>query len=168
MDFGNKLRVLRHETGYSQQKVADYLEISKSKYCRMEDNGSFPDTKELEKIFDLYRISPNDFFDLDFPIIHKLIYPKKVLDNLEKEIDDLKQLTNDWNMNRERLNRLRKAMEPVMQIRSQAFDFPELDASQVCSGTTVGRVELDIRGEALIDKCFELQEEYYKILFGTC
>ena len=109
MDIGNKLRVLRHEVGYSQQKVADYLNISKSKYCRMEDNSSSPDARELEQIFLLYGISPNDFFGMEFPIRHKLIYPEGILDNFEMEIENLRELTEDWNINRERLNRLRKA-----------------------------------------------------------
>lgn len=36
MDTANKLRILRHEAGYSQQYVADFLGISKAKYCRLE------------------------------------------------------------------------------------------------------------------------------------
>lgn len=167
MDIGNKLRVLRHETGYNQQKVADYLNISKSKYCRMEDNSSSPDARELERIFSLYEISPNDFFEMEFPIRRKLIYPEGILDNFEMEMENLKELTEDWNINRERLNRLRKAIEPVLEVRNETFDFPELDLSHVTSGTTVKQVELDIRGEKLIKQYFKLQEEYHKVLFGS-
>ena len=167
MDIGNKLRVLRHEVGYSQQKVADYLNISKSKYCRMEDNSSSPDARELEQIFLLYGISPNDFFGMEFPIRHKLIYPEGILDNFEMEIENLRELTEDWNINRERLNRLRKALEPVLEARNEALDFPELDLSHVPSGTTVKQVVLDIRGERLIKQYFKLEEEYHKVLFGA-
>ena len=132
----------------------------------MEDNTSSPDARELEQIFFLYGISPNEFFEMEFPIRRKLIYPKEILDNFEMEIENLKELAKDWNINRERLNRLRKAMDPVLEIRNAVFDFPELDLSQVCSGTTVKHVELDIRGERLIKQCFKLQEEYHKVLFG--
>lgn len=68
---------------------------------------------------------------MKFPIRRKLIYPEGILDNLEMEIENLKELAKDWNINRERLNRLRKAIKPVLEARNEVFDLPELDLSQV-------------------------------------
>ena len=36
MDIANKLRILRHEAGLSQQQVADYIGVSKATYFRLE------------------------------------------------------------------------------------------------------------------------------------
>jgi len=67
MDYGNKLRILRHDYKYSQQEVADKLGISKSKYCRIENNETTLDIVELNKTLEIYRISAEKFLEIKFP-----------------------------------------------------------------------------------------------------
>ena len=69
MSIGNRLKKLRHDTGYSQQNVADKLGISKSKYCRIEANEAQLDTEELKKVLELYTISADDFWGGNFQFI---------------------------------------------------------------------------------------------------
>lgn len=166
IDTGNKLRILRHKFGYSQQQVADALEISKSTYCRMESNNTNVDMDKLQKIFRIYAISANDFFEMTFPVRHSCVIPKVLLDNLEEALEKYENITDDWNLNRGRFNRLREVFDPVFEVRMKACDFPELDLTNVESETIVKTVELDIRGEELIQRYFDLQKKYCKALFG--
>lgn len=166
MDNGNKLRILRNQAGYSQQEVADKLEISKSKYCRMENNETTLDVIELEKILKIYNISAEYFLQLKFPLIRVISFPKKLLDELEMTINENINITDNWNLNRERFNLLRKSLNSVLEIRDKAFDFPELKLGAIESGKTIKTVQLDMRGEELINKCLKLQDKYCRVLFG--
>ncbi len=166
MDNGNKLRILRNQAGYSQQDVADKLEISKSKYCRMENNETTIDVIELKKILEIYNISAEYFLQLKFPLIRVISFPEKLLDELEMTINENINITDNWNLNRERFNLLRKSLNPVLEIRDKAFDFPELKLEAIESGKTIKTVQLDMRGEELINKCLKLQEKYCRVLFG--
>lgn len=166
MDTGNKLRNLRHQFECSQQQVAEALGVSKSTYCRMESNNARINMEQLEKIFNYYSITANDFFEMTFPICHFCRIPKELLDNLERVLKENENIVGDWNENRERFNHLREAFEPVFEERAKAFDFPELDVSNIESGTNVKEVRLDLRAEKLIDRYFEIQKKYCDILFG--
>ncbi|GEM_PF-988288 len=166
MDISNKLRVLRNKKGYSQQEVADKLEISKSKYCRMENNETTLDLNELENIFKIYNVSAEFFFNIKFPLVQTVSFPKKILDELEMTIKQNEVITDDWNLNREKFNSLKKSLNSVLEIKNKAFNFPELNSKTIESGTTIKTVHLDMRGEELIQRCLELQDKYCKVLFG--
>lgn len=166
IDVGNKLRILRHEANFSQQEVAEKLGISKSSYCRMESNEKSPDLEELDILCNLYTITINEFYQMEYPVSHTVVIPKSLLDNLENVIEENKEITLDWNKNRERFNVLREAFEPVFDIRMKACDFPDLDPKFIEPGTTVKTVKLDLRCEYLMDQYFELQKKYCKALFG--
>ena len=48
MKIGNKLRVFRTEKGYTQEKIADLLQISQASYSNLENNRwSSNDSKEF-------------------------------------------------------------------------------------------------------------------------
>lgn len=166
MDNGNKLKILRNQAGYSQQEVADKLEVSKSKYCRIENNETTLDVIELKKILGIYNISAEDFLQIKLPLIRTISFPKKLLDELEMAINQNTDITDNWNSNRERFNLLRKSLKPVLEIRDKAFDFPELNLEEIESGKAIKTVQLDMRGEELINKCLKLQDKYCRVLFG--
>jgi len=88
------------------------------------------------------------------------------LDELETVICKNTEISDNWNLNREKFNELKKALDSVLKIRSNAFDFPALDLGPIEKGTTLKTVNLDIRGERLIDKCMKLQDKYCRVLFG--
>lgn len=166
MDYGNKLRVLRHDYKYSQQEIADKLGISKSKYCRIENNETTLDIVELNKILEIYNISSEEFLEIKFPITRTIKFPKELLDELEMVINKNADISDNWDLNRQKFNELKKALDLVLKVRSKTFDFPELNLGAIKNKTTIKTVNLDMRGERLIDKCMKLQDKYCRVLFG--
>lgn len=66
MSLGTTLLKHRKRHHYSQQQVADLLEISQSTYCDWESDTTTPKTENILKIANLY--------DLD---VNELLYPDK-------------------------------------------------------------------------------------------
>lgn len=76
MSFSEKLRSAREAKGYTQQQVADYMQIDKSTYCGYETGKRQPDVqkiKQLSKYLDVsgdelletgYAVSPNNEIDI--------------------------------------------------------------------------------------------------------
>ena len=60
MDLGKKLRTLRAEKGFTQEKMADLLHIPQASYSNLEnDKGKF-DLKLIEKIAAIYEMDVLD------------------------------------------------------------------------------------------------------------
>ena len=57
MNLNDKLRKIRTEHGYTQQKIADYLEIERSTYAYYETGTTKPSILSLQKLSQLYGIS---------------------------------------------------------------------------------------------------------------
>lgn len=55
-DFGNKLRQLRLEKGYSQEYLADILKISQKTYSNIENNKSIISLGRLRQLAEAYGI----------------------------------------------------------------------------------------------------------------
>lgn len=68
-EIGNKLKQLRKQKGFSQEQVADYLYISQSAYARMENGESHSWANHIEKICEIYEITPEELFKNDNIII---------------------------------------------------------------------------------------------------
>lgn len=166
MTLSNKLRIYRAESKLSQQEVADTIHISKSKYCRMENGTATPNADELNALLSLFNISYEEMVNTTFPITHTIKYPTELLSMLEKSIKENSAISENWNENRLRYNRLKEALEPLMNIRNEAMDFPELDLNHILPGTTVKTVNLDMKGEYLIDQCLKAQDRLANALFG--
>lgn len=60
MEIGKKLRTLRAEKGYTQEKIADLLNIPQASYSNLENNKGKLDLKLLEKIATIYEIDVLD------------------------------------------------------------------------------------------------------------
>ena len=65
MDLGIRLRKYRIAKGYSQQFVADYLDISRNAYMAKEDNKVDLSSQQLLKICHLYNVSIDTFLGID-------------------------------------------------------------------------------------------------------
>jgi transcriptional regulator with XRE-family HTH domain len=48
------------EKGYSQEYLAQKLDMSQSNYCKLESNHHFPSQDTIEKIAMLYQITPQE------------------------------------------------------------------------------------------------------------
>lgn len=68
MEIGKKLREYRYRNNYSQQKVAELLDISQSTYCDWESDRSFPKAENLSKVAKLYDVDINDLLESENPI----------------------------------------------------------------------------------------------------
>ena len=55
-ELGKKLRTLRAEKGYTQEKIADILGIPQATYSNLENNKGKVDLKLLEKVASVYEI----------------------------------------------------------------------------------------------------------------
>jgi transcriptional regulator with XRE-family HTH domain len=56
MEIGNKLRVLRTEKGFTQEKIADLLQMPQASYSNLENNKGKIDLKTIQKIAEIYEI----------------------------------------------------------------------------------------------------------------
>jgi DNA-binding XRE family transcriptional regulator len=65
MDVGIRLRKYRIAKGYSQQFVADWLDISRNAYMAKEDNKVDLSSRQLIKVCELYEVSIDIFLNID-------------------------------------------------------------------------------------------------------
>lgn len=68
MSLGSTLLKHRKRNNFSQQKVASFLEVSRSTYCDWESDTSFPRTENIMKIANLYKIELNELLNNDKPV----------------------------------------------------------------------------------------------------
>lgn len=64
MKIGAKVRIAREAKRYSQEKIADLLNISQSKYCRFENNKTFIDWNSLPLLAKTLDLDINDLFPI--------------------------------------------------------------------------------------------------------
>jgi transcriptional regulator with XRE-family HTH domain len=62
MEIGTKIKSAREKKGYSQEKMADILGISQSKYCRLENNKAFIDWNKLPLLAETLELNLSDLF----------------------------------------------------------------------------------------------------------
>ncbi len=55
--FGGKLRTLRQQYGWSQQKVSELLEVSRPYVAKMERGEKIPNASMILKIADLFEVT---------------------------------------------------------------------------------------------------------------
>lgn len=170
MDDANKLRVLRHEAGLSQQQVADAIGVSKSTYFRLEKSTECNANLTVDmllKLLQLYHISFDDFNEIKFPIIKTEKFPVSLVRELESVVtDDFATLSPDWRENRDKLKKLQAVLFKVMDERAKFFDFPELDLTSLTKmPITVKTVNLDVKVEKLLERAFKVQEMFSNAIF---
>ena len=65
-EFGVHLRKLRKEKGYTQQQMADMLNISRSTYTYYETGKSQPSFQNLKKLREIFEIDYNTILDFEY------------------------------------------------------------------------------------------------------
>lgn len=151
MNLSNKLIFLRDKYRFSQQYVADTIGVSKSTYCRYENGSSLPGLDEICSLIKLYRITYEEFVDIELPLVENISYPTKLLDRLEKVIKESEPV-GDYVIDHNKYERIDQALEPILIIRNEAFNFPNIDLSEYVSGARLKMINMDVRGEHLIDE----------------
>ena len=62
MEIGTKVKIAREKKGYSQDKMANILEISQPKYCRFENNKTFLDWNKIPLLAETLEMNITDLF----------------------------------------------------------------------------------------------------------
>lgn len=157
-ELSNKIVQLRGLRGYTQQYVAEYLGIDKSTYAHYEAARRTPNVDKLRRLAELYGLN-DELLGSSFPIEVSIEYPKEELDYLEKVIRKCKQHSESYERNHIEYKKLQEALQPILKVRDEALDLPNINVQKIESGTTVKKAYLDIRAEKLINECIRKQAE---------
>lgn len=72
MEIGKKLRTLRAERGFTQEKIADLLTIPQASYSNLENNKGKIDLKIIQKVAEIYEMEVIDLLKEEgFPFHQK-------------------------------------------------------------------------------------------------
>jgi len=72
MEIGKKLKDARNHSGYTQEKVAEEISVSRQTISNWENEKSYPDIISVIKLSDLYSISLDDLLKGDTKMIEHL------------------------------------------------------------------------------------------------
>lgn len=76
MDFNEKLREYRKESGLSQGKLAETLNVSRQAITKWESGNGMPDISNLKALSAVFNISVDNYFQkkrLNFDILMKVL-----------------------------------------------------------------------------------------------
>ena len=155
------IKRLRLEKGYTQKEVANYLGVDVSTYAHYELARRTPDVKKLRMLAELYGLN-DELLGATLPIVARAVYPTELLNRLESAIKDCPGHTGNYQKDKESYDNLKAALEPVLEIRNNALDLPNIDLTKYTdpfSNQTVKSVELDMRAEKLIFECIDKQND---------
>jgi transcriptional regulator with XRE-family HTH domain len=110
MSLGNKLRHLRSEKGYSQENVAEDLDITQAGYSKIESGKTTINTEQLTTLCKLFNVTPNFLLDYNEKnVIHNINHCNGVANGVSSqnvyinEGEILKEILNAFEKNNERL-----------------------------------------------------------------
>lgn len=106
--IGSKIRRLRNQRGFSQEYLADILNISQASLSNLESGKTLPDFNLIRSLCDIFKIEVNELFEskgdiifqnneIDKNIAHvegNVTYEmsEKLIQQYEERISDLKDL----------------------------------------------------------------------------
>ncbi len=110
----NKIREIRVEKGFSQEFMAEIMEISQSQYSRLESGETVFDVEKLGKVIEILQVNPIDIIDFEEPntmivnspnannnhwVINSTVHesPEVVLDQIKDLFKELVQLMKKEN-----------------------------------------------------------------------
>ena len=87
VSFGQKLRSLRKKHSLSQQKLAEFINVSFMTVRRWEANERTPRLEEIKRLCEVFNISENDLLNNSQP--DKWILQIKLSDNIKEDLIDM-------------------------------------------------------------------------------
>ena len=154
-ELHKRMRQLRYGKRMTQQEVAEYLNIDVLTYAHYEAGRRTPTTKILQMLGELYQES-RELLGATTPIKTHTEYPKELLDAIERALSNYPIRSNNYEKIREADNQLKALLEPIMEIRREAFDLHDITiSSNLSSAEPIQIVRIDMRAEELIQKCTE-------------
>ena len=80
-----KIKKLRIEKGFTQDFIADKLNITRSAYQKWESGNTYAWAKYLDKLLDIFKMTPKEFFsDIDPKDINQNNFPDITIEYVEK------------------------------------------------------------------------------------
>jgi transcriptional regulator with XRE-family HTH domain len=110
---GNKLKKLRKNKNFSQEEMADYLNISQSAYARMESGESHSWASHINDICRVFEISPEELVKSESVVINNnqqggssnnaIVIDQlseKLIEQYEERIKELKEVIENLKANK--------------------------------------------------------------------
>lgn len=157
METHERIKLYREHAGKTQQETANFLGIDQSTYNQYESGQRRPDAKCLHKILKFFHVPI-------FPVHRKVIYPPGLLNRLKDSLDQNGTPTNDSHENRRRFDEISKVLNEILDIRIDAMSIDDLpidtrNLNFLSTPLTVLNIDLDKRGEDLIKRAIQCQED---------
>lgn len=94
-DFGIRLKTLRKQRGYSQEKFSEMINVAQNTLSNIENGNHFCSADTLEKIADALEVVPQDLFNFGRknPQLKLLDEIDEVLTNNPERISDIWRIT---------------------------------------------------------------------------
>lgn len=89
-DFGNKLRKIRIRQGYTQESLAEKINLSAKSLSQIELGNNFVSAETLTKLCEVFELPPKTLFDFD----DKNKITQNISENTIKKIKSNKKLLN--------------------------------------------------------------------------
>lgn len=113
-NYGERLRCLRSERGFTQEEVALRADITTSYYGQIERGSANPSVALLEKICAVMGISISDIFtDADTNPLNIDALSMQIIHQLNGKSDEEKELILSMIKNAFRLQNLKKSEKPL-------------------------------------------------------
>lgn len=100
MNFAEKLCVLRNQSGYSQEQLAEKMGVSRQAVSKWESGVTLPETEKIIQLSDLFDVS-TDFLLRDIPVdrsrdtldrvVFKFLGSAQEMDDISKKLIDIMQ-----------------------------------------------------------------------------
>lgn len=84
MEIGSKLKTARTASGYTQEKVAEEIQVSRQTISNWENEKSYPDIVSVIKLSDLYNISLDELLKGDVKMIEHLEETTNIVESNRK------------------------------------------------------------------------------------
>ncbi len=97
-NFGDNLRALRLQKGFTQEKAADFFRVTPQSVSRWENNSSFPDLFLLPEIASLYEVTTDQLLGADFQQTAK---QKEQEFQKREKAHDKKEFANAYHISRQ-------------------------------------------------------------------
>ena len=88
--MGNKIKEYRKKRGFTQEKMARFLSVSRQTYINYESGKAEPSFETLRQISQVLKTSIDDLLDNE-------IYPSERNDTQKKLLSELEDLINKYN-----------------------------------------------------------------------
>jgi len=84
--FGKRVRELRKARNLTQEQLAELVDIDTRNIIKIENAETFPRAKTLDKLIEVFQISPVEIFRMEHLEDVKILR-EKILNKLEKDND---------------------------------------------------------------------------------